>query len=71
MNFIADLKTYTQFIQNYLLDLVSHREAVSAFNEEEKTQMTDRYNCEVIHKKLLIEDLVLLHQKETAKLKAH
>ena len=33
--------------------------------------MTDRYNCEVMHRELFVRDLVLLHQKESAKLKTH
>lgn len=39
-------------------------------NEEEKARMADRYNWGFIHRELAVRDLVLLHQKESAKLDA-
>ena len=71
LSFIADLKAYAQIIQSHLLDLTSQRKEVAEFNEKKKVKMTDRYNCEVMHRELFVRDLVLLHQKESAKLKTH
>ena len=70
VNFIVDLQSHAQAVQNHLLSLASLRKEVSESNEEEKAKMADRYNQGVMHRELFAGDLILLHQKESAKLEA-
>ena len=67
---IADSEAHAQAIQSHLLDLASRRKEVAESNEEEKVKIADRYNRGVTHRELFVGDLVLLHQKESAKLEA-
>ena len=70
-DYIADPHQHSQAVQNHLLNLASTRKEVSESNEEEKERMAGRYNWGVTHRELFTGDLVLLHQKESMKLKAH
>lgn len=61
---------HSRSVQSHLLDLEALREEVSLSNREEKAKMADRYNRGVRPQELTTGDLVLLHQKGSAKLEA-
>lgn len=67
---IQDPQSHTQAVQNHLINLAAQRIAVTEADEEEKVKIIKQYNQRVMLRKLLIEDLILLHQKESVKLEA-